>query len=137
MPERRPGRSPADRQEHNASGQPRRRSDPKVPVPLQSAQSEYAAGSTEVRVPRPMEVSGLTLVAREAGPRRMAYVARPPSQLSTLSGHTRVRCFATAVWHLIRGRGGPLYVEVEVALGVSIEIKVPLSMRPAWPRPGS
>lgn len=55
----------------------------------------------------------------------------------TLSGHTRVRCFATAVWHLVRGSGGPLYVEVEVALGVLIEIKMPLTMRPAWPRPAS
>jgi hypothetical protein len=35
-------------------------------------------------VPRAMEVSGLTLVACEVGPRRMAHVARPPSQLPTL-----------------------------------------------------
>jgi hypothetical protein len=57
--------------------------------------------------------------------------ARFGKELRALSS---VRCFATAVWHLVRGSGDPLYVEVKVALGVSIEIKMPLSMHPARPR---
>jgi hypothetical protein len=48
-----------------------------------------------------------------------------------------VRCFATAVWHLVRGSRGLLHGEVKVAFGVSIEIKMAVCMHAARRRPVS
>jgi hypothetical protein len=99
------------------------------------AAARRSATATNGECSTSFQVATATRASRFSA-RRISACARAPSR-KELQALSSVRCFATAVWHLVRGSGGPLYVEVKVALGVSIEVKMPLSMHPARPRPAS